>query len=43
MCSGKSTVGKLLSAELRWEFLDVDVEIEKEEGMSIPEIFEKKG
>ncbi|MDW8433229.1 MAG: shikimate kinase [Aquificaceae bacterium] len=43
MCSGKSTVGKLLSAELRWEFLDVDREIEKEEGMSIPEIFEKKG
>ncbi len=43
MCSGKTTVGRILAERLGWEFLDVDAEIEKREGMSIPEIFEKKG
>ena len=43
MCSGKTTVGKMLSERLGWEFLDVDEEIERKEGLSIPEIFEKKG
>ncbi|MCS7171294.1 MAG: shikimate kinase [Aquificaceae bacterium] len=43
MCSGKSTLGKLLSKKLSWEFLDVDMEVEKSEGMPIMEIFEKKG
>ena len=43
MCSGKTTVGKMLSERLGWGFLDVDEEIERKEGLSIPEIFEKKG
>ncbi len=43
MCSGKTTAGRLLSEKLGWEFLDVDEEIERTEGITIPEIFEKKG
>lgn len=43
MCSGKSTVGKLLAEELGWKFVDVDEEVVRREGLSIPEIFEKKG
>ncbi len=43
MCSGKSTIGKLLANRLGWKFLDVDEELEKVEGMSIPQIFETRG
>ena len=43
MCSGKTTLGKMLSEKLGWTFIDVDEEIQKLEKMSIPEIFEKKG
>ncbi len=43
MCSGKTTVGKLLAGKLNWDFVDLDEEIEKREGLSIPEIFELKG
>lgn len=43
MGSGKSTVGKLLSELLNLPFKDLDYEIQKEEAMSIPEIFSKKG
>jgi len=43
MCSGKTTVGKLLAQALDWDFVDVDREIEKQEGLYIPQIFEKKG
>lgn len=43
MCSGKTTFGKWLSKSLGWDFVDVDEEVEREEGISIAEIFEKKG
>ncbi|MFN3975795.1 MAG: shikimate kinase [Aquificaceae bacterium] len=43
MCSGKSTVGKILSSRLGWSFADVDEEVQKAEAMTIQEIFEKKG
>ena len=43
MCSGKTTVGKLLSEKLGFEYIDIDEIIEKKEKMSIPEIFKKKG
>lgn len=43
MCSGKSTVGKAFAEALGWDFLDTDELIEKQEGMSVAEIFEKKG
>ena len=41
--SGKTTVGRLLSEKLGKKFVDLDEEIEKREGRSIPEIFEKDG
>ncbi len=43
MCSGKSTLGKALAEALDWSFLDVDRVLEEREGMSIPEIFERRG
>lgn len=39
MGTGKTTLGKALSAKLSWPFVDVDVEIEKQQGSSIPQIF----
>jgi shikimate kinase len=43
MASGKSSIGKLLSKKLSMKFLDLDDYIINKEGMSIAEIFEKKG
>ncbi len=43
MCSGKTTFGRLLSKSLGWSFIDVDQEVEKREGISIRDIFERKG
>ena len=41
--SGKSTVGKLLAAQLGKEFADADSAIIEKAGISIPEIFEQRG
>lgn len=43
MGSGKSTVGKSLSQELKLPFKDLDNEIEKTVGMSVGQIFDNKG
>jgi shikimate kinase len=43
MCSGKSTVGKLLADKLGYTFWDIDQVIEEREGKSIEEIFKDKG
>ncbi len=43
MCSGKTTVGSLLASHLNYSFIDLDKKIEEKEGLSIPEIFSKKG
>ncbi len=43
MGSGKSTIGKLLAADFNTDFIDLDHEIEKTEGVSISELFKKKG
>ena len=43
MGCGKSTVGKVLSKKLGTSCIDLDAYIEQTEGMTIPEIFEKKG
>lgn len=43
MGAGKSTVGAVLADRLDWPFKDLDDVIEREEGRSIPEIFEQSG
>ena len=43
MGSGKTTVGRLLADRLGWDFIDLDDEIEAEQHVSIPELFEKHG
>jgi shikimate kinase len=40
---GKTTVGKLLAKQLGYGFVDMDVEIEKNTGMAISEIFRLNG
>lgn len=41
--SGKSTVGQLVAARLGWPFLDFDVEIERREGLGVPQLFAERG
>ena len=41
--SGKSTWAKRIAAATGWKLVDLDAEIVKTEGRSIPEIFEKEG
>lgn len=43
MASGKSSLGKVLAQELRFNFVDTDYEIEKAEGRKISEIFDVNG
>jgi len=42
-CTGKSSVGKLLSAKLDWPFIDTDSLVVSENGMSINEIVDTYG
>ncbi|OGS19239.1 MAG: hypothetical protein A2219_08670 [Elusimicrobia bacterium RIFOXYA2_FULL_50_26] len=43
MGTGKSAVGKALAQKLGWLFIDTDETIEKEVGLSVAEIFKRKG
>ena len=43
MGSGKSTAGKKLAATLGWQFLDLDTQIELQEGQLIKNIFSSSG
>ena len=43
MGSGKSTLGKNLAETLNYDFIDSDLWIEKEQGISIDSIFSSKG
>ena len=43
MGCGKSAMGRALAWKLRLPLIDTDAYIVEQEGMSIPEIFEKKG
>ena len=42
MGSGKSSIGLIVSKKLNIDFIDIDKEIEKKEGMPISKIFEKE-
>lgn len=41
--SGKTTLAKLLSDQLGLPWFDSDIEVEKKEGVTIREIFDKHG
>lgn len=41
--TGKSSVGRLVAGRLGWDLFDMDDEIERSEGTSIPEMFEARG
>jgi shikimate kinase len=41
--SGKTTVGRLMANALAASFMDFDEEIERREGLSVSEIFERQG
>lgn len=43
MGSGKTSLGKQLARRLKYDFLDLDQEIEKAEGCSIQQLFAHKG
>lgn len=43
MAAGKTTVGRALAERLEWEFLDMDREIERRAGRTVPEIFAHDG
>ncbi|WP_038057135.1 shikimate kinase AroL [Thermodesulfobacterium hydrogeniphilum] len=42
-CSGKTTIGKKLAEALNWEFLDLDIEIQKKIGKTIKKMVEEFG
>ena len=41
--SGKSSLGRLAAQELDLPFVDLDLVVERELGMSIPQVFQRKG
>lgn len=43
MAAGKSAVGRRVAQRLGWRFVDLDVEVERAAGRSIPEIFSGEG
>ena len=43
MAAGKTTVGRALAEELGWCFVDIDTDIEVQEGKTIAEIFRERG
>jgi shikimate kinase len=43
MGAGKSTTGKLVAEKLGWGYLDSDVEVEKETGLTVPALFARDG
>ncbi len=43
MAAGKSTIGRELARLLRWNFIDLDCEIERESGLLISDLFTRHG
>ena len=43
MGCGKTTVGRLLAARWKWDFVDLDDETERKSGMKIADVFEQLG
>ncbi len=43
MGSGKTAVGRELATQLGWQFLDLDDEVTRREGRTVPEIFAQRG
>jgi shikimate kinase len=43
MCSGKSTVGRLVAERLKWSFIDFDESIERSECRTVAQIFRDCG
>lgn len=43
MSSGKTTLGKKLARQLGYRFIDLDKQIEHDQGMDIPSLFSQKG
>ena len=43
MGTGKSTIGKLLAKQFKFQFVDVDASIEEQAGKSITQIFHSEG
>lgn len=43
MACGKTTVGRPLAEDLGWCFVDIDSEIEAQEGKTVAQIFEERG
>ncbi|MCK4543462.1 MAG: hypothetical protein KAU17_14625 [Spirochaetales bacterium] len=43
MGAGKTAIGRLVAEKLRFRFIDLDEEIEARVGLSIPEIFARRG
>jgi shikimate kinase len=43
MGSGKTSAGALLAERLGWRFVDLDREIERRDGRSVPQIFSESG
>jgi shikimate kinase len=43
MGSGKTEVGRWLSKELQWDFVDLDQVIAEQAGCTIPDIFKREG
>src|SRR5882757_451200 len=43
MGCGKTSLGRLLAAEMHWDFIDLDEELIKRDGRHIKDIFEQNG
>jgi shikimate kinase len=43
MGSGKTSVGSMLAERLGWRFLDLDAEIERRDGRTVPAVFAESG